>query len=106
MSVRRILCFILVVMAMLALIGLFFPKEGIQLGTVGLKFRSPRDVFVLSGELVRATDPEEQLAAESFLREKLEALSDSMDYYERFFKDSPARIHFPNDDPGMLDLFF
>jgi lysophospholipase L1-like esterase len=108
MSVRRILCFILVVMAMLALIGLFFPKEGIQLGTVGLKFRSPRDVFVLSGEQVRAPDPEEQLAAmaESFLREKLEALSDSMDYYERFFKESPARIHFPNDDPGMLDLFF
>jgi hypothetical protein len=95
-------------MAMLALIGFFFPKEGIQLGTVSLQFRSTRDVFVLSGEQVRAPDPEEQLAAmaESFLKEKLEVLSDSMDYYERFFKESPVRIHFPNDDPAMLDLFF
>ncbi len=108
MSVRRILFFILFVLALLALIGFFFPKEGIRLGPVNLQFRSTMDLIVPAKIQVTAPDPEKQLAlmAESFIQEKMEALSDSMDYYERFFRESPVRIHFPDNDPAMLDLFF
>ncbi len=108
MSVRKILFFILFVLALLALIGFFFPKEGIRLGSVNFKFRSTRDLIVPSKKQIKALDPEEQLAlmAESFIQEKQEALSDSMDFYKRFFSESPVRIHFPDNDPAMLDLFF
>lgn len=108
MSVRKILLFILFVLALLAMIGYFFPKEGMRLGSVKLNFRSTSDLFAPQKQPTTAPDPEEQLAmmAESFLKEKLEALADSIDYYEQFFRESPVRIHFPANDPSILDGFF
>jgi lysophospholipase L1-like esterase len=108
MSVRKILFFILFVLALLVMIGFFFPKGGIHLGTVGLHFFSTRDLFIPAKKQVTAPDPEDQLAlmAKSFLKEKLEALADSVEFYEQFFRASPVRIHFPGNNPAMLDRFF
>jgi len=110
MSVRKILLFIVVCLLLLGILSLLFPREGMQAGPVRLRFPSPESLVKRSDTtaLLEAPTPEQQLSlmAEAFHLKQLSRLADSLDYYRRFFTESPVRIQFPSDDPSMLDGFF
>lgn len=104
MSSGKILVFILGVYALLAGICAAVPADGINIGPVSLGFPSLNDVkeiFVPAPKAPEGPSPEELLA------QRMAAIHQAeQDKYEAYFKENPARIHFPGDDVTMLDGFF
>lgn len=99
MRSRSVLLFFLSVIAALALLCRFFPRDGIDLGFVSLNFPSLEEI--LTGDEPVGESPEELLAKRmAAIREARK--SDFLEY----FKDNPARIYFPGDSIGYLDAFF
>lgn len=99
MRSRSVLLFILTVIAALALLCRFFPRDGIALGPLTLNFPSLAEI--LTGDEPAGESPEELLAR------RMAAIREAKknDFLE-YFKDNPARIYFPGDSIGYLDSFF
>ena len=110
MSVRKILWFIVACLLLLGAVCWLFPRDGVQVGPVHLRFASPlsltggQDTVAVEPQL----SPEQQLSrmAEAFRLRQLSELADSLDYYRHFFEESPVGIQFPGADPSLLDGFF
>ena len=99
MRSRSVLLFILSVIAALALLCRFFPRDGIVMGPLTLNFPSLAEI--LTDDEPAGDSPEELLAKRmAAIREARK--SDFLEY----FKDNPARIYFPGDSIGYLDAFF
>lgn len=84
----------------LALICLFFPPKGIQIGSWKLEFPSLQEVLEVKPKVV-------QESPEEILRKRQESLRNAqLGKFDNFFKNDPARITFPNNDAHYFDSFF
>ena len=99
MKVHRILLFILSVIALLGLLCRFFPENGVKIGPAEFDFPSLEEFFAVEEEDTET--PEELLARRMAAIRRAEA-EDLMDY----FKNDPARIHFPGGRISSFDPFF
>lgn len=109
MSPFRTLFAILAVFALLGLISLFFPSNGISVGSLTLRFPSLIENLPQNPqEDSLQVDPEEQIRqmlAETRAR-KFAEYADSLAFYEDFFNNGPTRFDFPDSNPGWFDRFF
>ena len=101
MKAREVLAFIAGVMALLGLLWLVTPADGVNLGPLNLRFASYQRTLRDAHE--QKVDVDSVLmAVES--RFKMEA--DTLSYYRRFFYENPDRIFLPGDDYRFFDPVF
>ena len=102
MKARQVLLFIVGVFALLAVLWLVMPAEGIAAGPVTLRFAS------LEEDLRDAN--EQKVDVDAVLSEvegRFEmADEDTLRYYRRFFYENPDRIYLPEEDYTFFDSFF
>lgn len=103
MKSRNVLWFILASIFSLALLGFFFPKDGIKIGSTTIEFIHPYDV--IRGDTSKKVDLESVLSETDkyFNNEEIKNFTDSLKAFEDFALNSPSRIHYPE---GKRDLFF
>ncbi len=101
MKAREVLAFIAGVLALLGLLWLVTPADGVNLGPLNLRFASYQRTLRDAHE--QKVDVDSVLmAVES--RFKMEA--DTLSYYRRFFYENPDRIFLPGDDYHFFDPVF
>ena len=101
MKAKEVLAFIAGVMALLGLLWLVTPADGVNLGPLNLRFASYQRTLRDAHE--QKVDVDSVLmAVES--RFKMEA--DTLSYYRRFFYENPDRIFLPGDDYHFFDPVF
>ena len=101
MKAKEVLAFIAGVMALLGLLWLVTPADGVNLGPLNLRFASYQRTLRDAHE--QKVDVDSVLmAVES--RFKMEA--DTLSYYRRFFYENPDRIFLPGDDYRFFDPVF
>lgn len=99
----QILLFIISSILALGLLCYFFPKDGVKVGPFTLGFASLEQVWGKEEvEEEPEISPEELLA----MRQKALEIEEQKDSIETFFKNSPTRFHFPNDDLTFFDKVF
>ncbi len=103
MKPSHILLYISVIFALLFCISEFFPKEGIQIGDFKIK-----GFNLENSKTPPPPDVDSVLLAieNSAKKYNIHSLPDSINYYKNFFNESPARLHFPNNDTTFLDQLF
>lgn len=101
MKAKEVLAFIAGVMALLGLLWLVTPADGVNLGPLNLRFASYQRTLRDAHEQKVDVDSV-LLAVES--RFKMEA--DTLSYYRRFFYENPDRIFLPGDDYHFFDPVF
>ena len=104
MTRGKILAFLLSVYALIAGVSLVAPKDGLNLGPLSL-------VLPTAEELASTFSPREKEpegpTPEELLEQRMAAIHQAeQDKYETYFRDNPARIHFPGGDVTLLDPFF
>ncbi|MCF0176087.1 MAG: hypothetical protein HUJ94_04555 [Bacteroidales bacterium] len=103
MKVYKIVLGMFAVFALLALLCRFYPEEGVTAGPFNLRFPSLAQVMGQNDTIPSEPEPSpEELLA---MRREEARVRKTADYLE-YFRNSPARIHFPNDSIEMLDPFF
>lgn len=101
MKAREVLAFIVGVFALLGVLWLVTPADGVNLGPLNLRFASYQRTLRDAHE--QKVDVDSVLmAVES--RFKMEA--DTLSYYRRFFYENPDRIFLPGDDYHFFDPVF
>lgn len=121
MKPYRILIFLLSVMLILAAVAYIYPSEGYELCGVRLNFPTIEDIFAKDDIDVETVEEslarvEEELRLQ-FVQDSLDkvrqaniadslAYIDTLNVYENFFKNSVARIYFPDDNHSMFDELF
>lgn len=104
MKAGRIAVFLFSVIAMLGVLCAFFPKDGVEVGPVHLRFASLDD-FIPSEAPDTLTEPQE--SPEELLARRLVELrqAEESEYLE-YLQNSDARIEFPDGDVTLFDPFF
>ena len=89
---------------MLGVLCAFFPKEGVELGPVELRFASLEDFLPAepADTLEEPQESPEELLARRVMELRQAEESEFLDYFEH----SDARIQFPGDDLSLFDPFF
>lgn len=101
MKAKEVLAFIVGVFALLGVLWLVTPADGVNLGPLNLRFASYQRTLRDAHE--QKVDVDSVLmAVES--RFKMEA--DTLSYYRRFFYENPDRIFLPGDDYHFFDPVF
>ena len=100
MRTNGTLKFFAIVVALLALLSVVFPKDGIALGGVVLRFPSPHSVLVKEKEKSM-----EQLLVKHEERD-LSGARDSIEEFRHLIFDGQTRFWLPNDDVRCFDRFF
>ena len=111
MSPLKVLLSIISLFVVLAIVAVVYPEGGIHVGDYTLRYPKLTDIFEKdSGKLRDSTqeDPEEAIREmmEATKRKEFAAFSDSLKYYENFFKKGKTRFDLPNNDPTWFDRFF
>lgn len=110
MKSYKTLFFIFCLLAGLALLACFFPREGIHVGGVCLEFPSLASVLDDGGEVETdslETDTIEELSPEELMALRLEALHASKDSeFVAFMQSSSTRFFMPEGDSTFLDPVF
>ena len=114
MSPLKVLLSIISLFAVLGLVALIYPDGGIHVGEYTLRYPKLTDIFekqVATGDSLSdstAADPEEAIREmmEATKRQEFAAYSDSLKFYENFFKRGKTRFDLPNNDPTWFDRFF
>ena len=101
MKAKEVLAFIAGVMALLGLLWLVTPADGVNLGPLNLRFASYQRTLRDAHE--QKVDVDSVLMAVEN-RFKMEA--DTLSYYRRFFYENPDRIFLPGDDYHFFDPVF
>ena len=104
MSRSRILVFILAVYALIAGLSFAIPEGGLKIGGLSLVFPRPEELkesVLPSPKAPEGPSPEELLAQRQAAVQQAE-----QDKFETYFRENPARIHFPNDDVTLFDPLF
>lgn len=104
MKSHKTLIFLSSVIALLAILCVVFPSEGVNLGFTTLRFPSLHKILVKE----RQASLDELLAQEEALKraEALQSLNDSICYYQTLFDSSDLRFYIPNNDPAFFDDVF
>lgn len=104
MKAYKTTLFIFSVIAVLAVLCLVFPTDGIKAGTVTLRFPSLADVMSVGGG-EEAALPEE--SPEELLAKQLENMRmEEKNQYLTYFRESNIRFNLPNDDLTWFDKLF
>lgn len=116
MKIYKIVLFILITIALLALVCIFFPKDGVKIGSFTLRFAGLENVLTnKSQEVMEAEVKEaEEIRRERIQREaELAAEQDSakrqqelLALYEQAMQEHVSRIYYPNDDYNYFNQFF
>jgi lysophospholipase L1-like esterase len=104
MKARSVLSFLLLSILGLALLGAFFPANGIIIAGKTLRFVSPRSVIALDSATLAQLKLKEQTQYLNNL--KLKNKTDSLKVYKEFAKNSPSRIYYPKNNPAYFHNFF
>jgi len=106
MKPRYIVLFIICVLAGLALLCMFFPKGGIRMGDVTLRFPALTEALAVPEEPAD-TDTVAVLSPEEIMEQRLAALkTEKMEEFNVYCQKDPARLYLPEDDEAYLDAFF
>ncbi|MCQ2124997.1 MAG: hypothetical protein MJZ25_12525 [Fibrobacter sp.] len=113
MSPLKTLLSILSLFVVLGVIAVVYPEGGIHVGDVTLRYPKLTDIFV-KAEPADSTADSAAVDPEAAIREMMEAtrqkefaeFSDSLKFYEDFFKNGKTRFDLPDNDPTWFDRFF
>lgn len=97
----KVLLFTAITIALLALLSIFYPAEGITVGNITLRFPSLMKILVKEEPI----DIEALLQQEEQGRQLL-SMRDSVDYYRAYLDSSDLRFSLPNNDPTYFDDLF
>ncbi len=112
MTPVKTLLSILSLFLVLGVMALAYPEDGIQIGDTTLRYPKLSQIFekadTTSIENKAQVDPEEAFREmmEETKQKQFAAYSDSLKYYEDFFKEGRTRFDLPNDDLTWFDRFF
>lgn len=121
MSPLKTLLSILSLFVVLGVIAVVYPEGGIKVGDYTLRYPKLTDIFekapdasVANAEGDSTTtaapqeDPEAAIKAmmEATRQKEFAEFSDSLKFYEDFFKKGKTRFDLPNNDPTWFDRFF
>ena len=101
MKAKEVLAFIVGVMALLGVLWLVTPAEGVNLGPLNLRFASYQRTLRDAHE--KKVDVDSVLFA---LEARFRMEDDTLNYYRRFFYENPDRIYLPDDDYRFFDPVF
>lgn len=120
MTPLKTLLSILSLFVVLGIMAFVYPEGGVKIGDLTLRFPALTDIFEKADtELALSDSTEEgiqtaQADPEAALKEMLAATrqkefaeySDSLNFYEEFFRKGKTRFDLPNDDATWFDRFF
>ena len=116
MSPLKTLLSIISLFVVLGVVAVIYPDGGIHIGEYTLRYPKLTDIFEkapqASGDSLadstQQVDPEEAIREmmEATKRKEFAAYSDSLKFYEDFFKKGKTRFDLPNNDPTWFDRFF
>ena len=90
----------------LALLCMLFPKGGIRLGNMTLRFPALSEVLDVPEEPADS-DSIAVLTPEEIMEQRLAALkTEKLEEFNDYCRTNPARLYLPNDDETYLDAFF
>lgn len=101
MKAREVLAFIAGVLALLGLLWLVTPADGVNLGPLNLRFASYQRTLRDAHE--QKVDVDSVLLA---VEARFRMEDDTLSYYRRFFYENPDRIYLPGDDYHFFDPVF
>jgi lysophospholipase L1-like esterase len=104
---RHTLIFIVIVLALLGNISVFFPEEGIAFSNRRLYFPTMKDVLAGGSYSVSALQRVRAIEESVRLQRYQDSIyADSLTFYTQFFRENPSRIRFPQEDWNYLNDFF
>ena len=115
MSPLKVLLSIISLFAVLGLIALIYPDGGVHVGEYTLRYPKLTEIFEKQNSVTgdsladsSAADPEDAIREmmEATKRKEFAAFSDSLKFYEDFFRKGKTRFDLPNNDPTWFDRFF
>ena len=117
MTPVKVLLTILSLFLTLGVMALAYPEDGIHIGDTTLRYPKLSQVFEKAEtktdsagneEKVEQVDPEEAIRQmmEETKQKQFAAFSDSLKYYEDFFREGRTRFDLPNNDLTWFDRFF
>lgn len=115
MSPLKTLLSILSLFVVLGVIAAIYPEGGIHVGDYTLRYPKLTDIFekapaVAEGDSTAEPqeDPEAAIKAmmEATRQKEFAEFSDSLKFYEDFFRKGKTRFDLPNNDPTWFDRFF
>lgn len=101
MKARQVLLFLCGVFAVLGVLWLATPADGVPLGPMNLRFASYRGTLREAQEKKVDVDSVLQAVEARFRMEE-----DTLSFYRRFFYENPDRIYLPKDDYHYFDVVF
>lgn len=101
MKAKEVLAFIVGVMALLGLLWLVTPADGVNLGPLNLRFSSYQRTLRDAHD--KKVDVDSVLMA---VEARFRMEEDTLSYYRRFFYENPDRIFLPDDDYRFFDPVF
>ena len=101
MKAKQVLIFLCGVFAMLGVLWLSVPADGVPLGPLNLRFASYQRMVREAGE--QKVDVDSVLLA---VEARFRMEDDTLQYYRKFFYENPDRIFLPNDDYHYFDVVF
>ena len=116
MSPLKVLLSIISLFVVLGIVAVIYPEGGIHIGEYTLRYPKLTDIFEKApqasgdslADSIQQVDPEEAIREmmEATKRKEFAAYSDSLKFYEDFFKKGKTRFDLPNNDPTWFDRFF
>ena len=117
MTPVKVLISIVSLFLVLGVMALAYPEDGIHIGDTTLRYPKLSQVFEKAETTTDSAGNKikvEQVDPEDAIRQMMEetkakqfaAYSDSLKYYEDFFKEGRTRFDLPNDDLTWFDRFF
>ncbi|MCF0223371.1 MAG: hypothetical protein HUK20_03815 [Fibrobacter sp.] len=117
MNHKQVLISIISLFLVLGFIALIYPSDGIAIAGKVVRYPKLTDIFVKAesatvmdsaSDSAAAIDPEIaiQQMMEATRQKQFAEFSDSLEFYETFFKSGKTRFDLPNDDPTWFDRFF
>ncbi|MBQ1912954.1 MAG: hypothetical protein II171_05275 [Bacteroidales bacterium] len=101
MKAKEVLIFICGVMALLGLLWVVTPADGLAAGPVTLRFASLQRSLQDAGEVPVDVD-----SVLSGVESRFQMKRDTLDYYREFFYENPDRIYLPGNDYRFFDPLF
>ena len=101
MKARQVLFFFLGVFALMAMLWLAVPADGVPVGPVNIRFASYERALRDASE--RTVDVDSVLTG---VANRFKMKNDTLQFYRRFFYENPDRIFLPGDEYTYFDSFF
>lgn len=106
MKPHYIVFFIICVLAGLALLCMLFPRDGIRMSNLTLRFPALTEALAVPEEPAD-TDTVAVLSPEEIMEQRLATLkTEKMEEFNVYCQKDPARLYLPEDDETYLDAFF